>query len=85
MSGGKIIPVIAAGDREALAKIDAASDKLHAEYVRGFVDLRDRIATVRSEIYTTIAELSVHAAELRKRVEMLERKNREGVGTPAKP
>ena len=78
MSGGKIIPVIAQGDREGLAKLEAASDRLHADYVVGFKELRDRVNDLRIETHSTIADLVLHTADLRKRVERLEQKNREG-------
>lgn len=78
MSGGKIIPVIAQGDRDAVAKLEAASDKLHEEYVLGFREMRDRLQTLRAETRSTIADLVQHTAELRNRVELLEKRNREG-------
>jgi hypothetical protein len=74
MSGGKIIPVIAAGDRDAVVRLEEASDRLHAEYVRGFCELRDRIDELRAEIRQTIGELTTHSAELERRIEVLERR-----------
>ena len=79
MSGGKIIPVIAAGDREGLAKLEAASDMLHDEYARGFNELRDRLNDLRIETHTALADMVLHVAELRQRVEVLEQKQRAGV------
>lgn len=84
MSGGKIIPVIAQGDRDSVAKLEAASDRLHAEYIAGFRELRDRISDLRIETRATIADLVQHTADLRKRIEILEQKNRGG-GDPTKP
>ena len=46
--------------------------------------ITEQLSSLRTEIYTTIAELTLHAAELRKWVEMLERRNREGASPQTK-
>jgi len=76
MSGGKIIPVIAQGDREGMARIEAASDRLHDEYVAGFQELRQRIVDLETSL---LQEMKYNDAELFRQVDNIRVEARAGL------
>jgi len=75
MSGGKIIPVIAQGDRELsrrAADLEDALVQVQHELKYNDAELFRQVDDIRVEARAGLADLVAFVAELRKRIEKLE-------------